>query len=107
MLVGTATSKNGTRIRLTEERWLHIISAHPEISPTEYPEILDAVENPRAVLKGEIDELLAIKEKPSGRYWLVVVYKEASKRDGFIITTYKTTDARWLFKKEIIWSKES
>lgn len=37
--------------------------------------------------------------------WIVVVYKEMSKTDGFVITAYMTTDSRWLFQREIVWSK--
>jgi len=35
MLLGVVTSKNNVSIRLTQERWVHIITAHPEIDSSE------------------------------------------------------------------------
>jgi hypothetical protein len=45
-------SKNGIIIRLTDERWEHILTGHGELA--EYKnKILDAVEEPEAILKVE------------------------------------------------------
>ncbi len=40
-----AISKNGVPIRLTEERWQHISTGHPEIADYYY-ELLETVEKP-------------------------------------------------------------
>lgn len=108
MVLGIAISKNGIPIRLTDERWIHIILAHKEISSGSFSKILNTVENPDAILKGDTGELLAVKVRArlGKKSWLVVAYKEANKFDGFIITAYVTTDKRWLFKREIVWNKE-
>lgn len=106
MLIGAVLSKTGVVIRLTQERWEHIITSHLEIKPNDYKKVLNTIKNPDAILKGDFGELLAVKKKPSKKIWIVVVYKEISQRDGFIITAYLTTDSTWLFQREVIWSKE-
>lgn len=104
MVIASVTSKNGVPIRLTEERWKHIVLLHPALV-NKQKSVLKTVNKPEIILKGKAGELLAVTE-PSKRRYLVVVYKE-EERDGFIITAFETTDARWLFKKELIWSKPS
>ncbi len=91
-------------IRLTDERLIHIVSTHPEISFADINEILEIVRNPTAILKGDVSEFLATSKFGESR-WLVVAYKE-EKSDGFIITSYITTDYKWLFKRKIIWTKK-
>ncbi len=107
MIIDTAISKNGVNIRLTEERWLHITYSHKEIDSTDFTEAHDVIENPDFILKGDEEELLAVKKRTRRRVWFVVVYKEININDGFVITAYLTTDMKWLLKREIIWNKES
>lgn len=105
MTIATALSKNNVSIRLTDERWEHIILTHPEIEPKDFSIVMDAVENPDAILEGDIGELLAVK-KYGNRTWVVVPYKEVDEKDGFVLTAYRTTDRRWLFQREVLWNKE-
>lgn len=91
-------------IRLTEERWKHIVLMHPSLGGKQ-SQVLNSVKDPDLILKGKAGELLAVL-KLSKRVYIVVIYKE-SESDGFIITAYETTDTLWLFKKELIWSKHS
>lgn len=91
-------------IRLTEERWKHIVLMHPVLADKK-EQVLKTVKNPDYILEGRTDELLAV-HSPSKRVYLVVVYRE-TVGDGFIITAFETTDTTWLFKKEIIWNKHS
>lgn len=72
-MIGTALSKNGVPIRLTEERWFHIVENHDELAGLS-DEVLMTVEYPDFIVKGWTDELLAVR-RVNGRY-LVVVYKE-------------------------------
>ena len=104
MDLATVVSKNGIIIRLTQERWKHIILMHPSLVDKQN-KVLGTVKNPDYILKGAAKELLAVSAI-SKRGYLVVVYKETFK-DGFIITAYQTTDTLWLFKKEILWNKRS
>lgn len=97
-------SKNGVLIRLTEERWKHIVLMHPSLVDKQ-KQVLATVKNPDYILKGKEGELLAVAAL-SKRGYLVVVYKEEIG-DGFIITAFETTDTRWLFKKQTLWSKPS
>lgn len=105
MILATILSKNKIPIRLTEERWLHIITSHKELTTSDLPKITNAIKNPDAILKGDTGEFLAIKKKPGKKTWIVVAYKEIGKQDGFVVTAYITTDSRWLFKKDILWNK--
>lgn len=106
MLLATVNSVNNIPIRLTQERWEHILNSHPEISKGDLKEVLETITKPDMVLKGDLDELLAVKKKPGNKIWIVVPYKEIDKADGFILTAYITTDSSWLLKKEVLWNKE-
>ena len=54
-----AISKNNVPIRLTSERWHHISTGHPEVADFYY-EILETIENPRIILQGNFDSLIAL-----------------------------------------------
>lgn len=71
------TSKNGISIRLTEERWKHIVLLHPNLADKQ-TQVLDAVKDPDYIFRGKADELLAVS-KLSARVYLVVVYKEVKR----------------------------
>lgn len=106
MILGIVISKNRVPIRLTDERWKHIATSHLEISLKDTKLILNTVENPDVILKGDTEELLAVQKRSGKKIWLVVAYREISQKDGFILTAYLTTDSSWLFQREIIWNKE-
>ncbi|TRU33660.1 MAG: hypothetical protein EWV50_09555 [Microcystis aeruginosa Ma_MB_F_20061100_S20] len=95
-----ATSQNGVLIRLTEERWKHIISGHSELISYQ-AEILATIRYPEKILVGNHQELLAVKQIVSGKY-LIVIYRELSE-GGFIITAYLTRRLRELTKRQQIW----
>lgn len=104
MDIAKSLSKNGIQIRLTEERWKHIVLMHPSLADKQN-KVLTTVKNPDYILKGGARELLAVSAL-SKRAYLVVVYRETIT-DGFIITAFDTADTLWLFKKEIVWNKPS
>jgi len=54
-------SKNGVPIRLTDERWLHIIEEHSEMAGY-YFEVLEIVEEPDAIYEGKEGECIAARE---------------------------------------------
>lgn len=97
-----ATSVNQIAIRLTNERWRHIVSEHPEVEIYRV-EILKTISYPERVLDGGEGELLAQREVETGK-WLIVVYREMVD-DGFIITAFVTRRIRSLDKRTVIWSR--
>jgi hypothetical protein len=56
-----AYSVNNVLIRLTEERWKHISPGHPEMA-SYFDEILETIEKPDAVYKGEKGEFIAVRK---------------------------------------------
>lgn len=106
MLLVSVKSINGVPIRLTKERWEHIKNSHPELDKKDMQDVLGIISKPDMVLKGDLDEVLAVQKIQGSKVWFVVPYKEIDAKDGFILTAYLTSDIGWLFKKEIVWSKE-
>lgn len=80
------TSVNGMPIRLTHERWFHIVENHDDLA-SYYYEVLETVGGPDFVVRGNKGTLKAVQNFGRNR-WLVVVYKEITSHDGFIITAY-------------------
>lgn len=96
-----AYSVNRVPIRLTLERWEHIVSNKPYMEP--YSEkILDAIEHPTWVLRGYAGSLVAVLTLGRQKY-LHVVYREISRDDGFVITAFV---ARKVNRGMIIWPKK-
>jgi len=81
-----AYSVNGVPIRLTYERWFHITENHDDLA-SYYFEVLETVEKPGFIIRGNKGSLKAAKNMGRDK-WLVVVYRELSKEDGFVITAY-------------------
>ena len=97
----TARSQNGVPIRLTDERWVHIIEGHCELAGR-YSDVLETVEDPEAIYEGCADELLAVRKTPTGKH-LVVVYRELSGADGFVITAFLTGRLARLRRRKRLW----
>lgn len=98
-----AISKNNIPIRLTEERWHHISTGHPEVAGYYY-EILETIENPTIIYEGNYNELICISKKNEvTSKFIVVVYKEISLDDGFIITAYLSKREQNFIKKKVLW----
>lgn len=105
MILSIATSKNNVLIRLTRERWRHIVITHQEMDGNDFSKIMKIITDPDFILKGNKGELLAVKKVLRNKLWIVVPYKEVSRQDGFVLTAYFTNDLFWLLKKEILWNK--
>jgi len=99
-------SVNDVPIRLTGERWTHIVENHDDMAGY-YFDVLETVANPKWVFKGdEEDELWAVK-LVSERKAMLVIYKELrAQNDGFIITAFLTTKIQKLLKRRIIWQHQ-
>ncbi len=94
-------SQGGVSIRLTEERWFHIVENHDDLAG-HYDDVLDAVENPDLIFQGDGGALVAAKRVAPTRH-LAVVYKEVVGHDGFIVTAYFT---RRLARRAVVWRKQ-
>ena len=96
-------SKNGVAIRLTVERWNHIVRRHPEMI-SQKERVLQTIAEPDFIQLGDFGELIAGKfydKTPLTSKYLIVVYKEISKEDGFLITAYFTSKPSE--RRKIIW----
>lgn len=99
----TVKSKNGAAIRLTDERWFHITEEHSEMAG-QYFEVLETVQEPDTIYEGSAGELLAVKEiRPNKR--MVVVYRELSPDDGFVITAFVTKRIRSIERRIKLWPR--
>src|SRR5690554_528674 len=94
-------SHNNVTIRLPSERWGHITQNHPELAGYLY-NVLETIENPDEIRSGNAGALIATRSIESGKV-LVVVYKEVSHDDGFVITAFLTRELKWLSKKSKLW----
>jgi len=98
-------SHNGVPVRLTEERWQHIVRRHPEMA-NQRELVLETVAKPDMIQQGDFGELLAIRfysKTPLGSKFLVVAYREISPEDGFILTAYLAR--RPSAKRATIWKR--
>jgi len=95
-------SVNGAPIRLTEERWQHIVNNKPYMEAY-YDRILSCIEKPTWILHGYAGSLIAVLSVAKQRY-LHVVYKEIGQNDGFVITAFI---AKKHNRKMIIWAQNT
>ncbi len=100
-VIATAKSKSGAQIRLTEKEWKHIITTRPQLEEFQ-EEVLRSVENPDEVYTPPSivkPQLHAVKRfERLGDVGLgenlVVVYRELTPRERFIITVFPMSDKR-------------
>jgi hypothetical protein len=102
MIIGVSLSVNGVPIRLTEERWEHILDRKPNMASF-IETVLDAIEDPEYILRGYKGTLIAVMHLGEHTY-LKVIYRELSQTDGFIITA--RIDPQ-LHRSKIIWRRDN
>lgn len=98
-------SLNSVPIRLTEERWQHIVRLHPEMDGQQ-ERVLETVAKPDMIQQGDFGEVLAIRfypETPLTSKFLVVAYRELGPEDGFILTAYLT--GRPSDRRVVLWKR--
>jgi hypothetical protein len=91
-------STNNVPIRLTQERWEHIITNKPYMEGY-YERVLEAIERPNLILRGYAGTLVAVLSTGK-RSYLHVIYREVSQGDGFIITAFI---ARKYNRRIVVW----
>ena len=97
-------SVNGVPIRLTYERWIHIIENHNDMAGY-YDEVLSVIESPDYIVEGYGSTFVALRQVKTGKF-LAVVYREINNSDGFIITAYFTSKMK-LEREIIVWQREN
>lgn len=90
MPMDTAISVEGVH-----ERWFHIVENHDDMAG------FDLIENPDIILRGYQGSPIAARRHGRQRY-LMVVYRQRSMEDGFVITAYFT---RKIDRGKAIWKK--
>ena len=101
----TIRSRDGVPVRLTDERWRHVVNRHPEMKD-QRERVLEALAEPDMIQRGDFGELLAVRlypDTPLTRKFLVVAYREVSREEGFILTAYLTS--RPSIARETIWRR--
>lgn len=97
-----ALTINNIPVRLTQERWQHIVENHNDMAGYYY-DVLETVVHPTWLLQGDDDEFWAVK-LISRRKAFLVIYRELSDtKDGFVITAFITTKVKKLLRRRIIW----
>src|SRR5262245_20698482 len=99
-LTESVSSKDGVPIRLTDERWAHVMEEHHELAGLR-SEVMETIANPTAIFAGKRSELLAVREVEPGKH-LVVVSREP-QQDGFIITAFLTRKEHTLRRRQQLW----
>lgn len=98
-------SRNRIPVRLTEERWRHVVVRHPEMDG-QREKVLETLARPDMIQRGDFGELPAIRrytQTPMGEKYVVVAYKEMSIEDGFILTAYLSR--RPSSRRETLWKR--
>ena len=93
-----AYSIRGIPIRLTAERWYHIVENHDDVAG-HYDDVLQTIETPGLVLREYKGALIAVRGAGRAHYFCVV-YREIGKDDGFVISAFFTSEIN---KRNQIW----
>ena len=98
-------SRNGVPIRLTQERWRHILSRRPNMNDY-LADILQTVADPDLIQEGDEGSLLAVRlcvNGPLSGKFIVVAYRETEPTDGFIITAHPAKKP--VNRRRILWNR--
>ena len=94
----TANSINGVPVTPADQGWSRIQERHHEIERPE--QILDTISRPDVIQRGDFGALLAVRRLED--IYPVVVNRELTDDEGFIITAYL---AERLRGREILWNR--
>jgi hypothetical protein len=109
-VIASVISTNNATVRLTEERWLHIIEYHRELIDFQL-EILLTIADPDKIYSSPPSmepNFAAVKVFDRLADFglaknIAVHYKEISKSNGFILTAFVVSDKR--LKRFRLWQK--
>jgi hypothetical protein len=106
-VLGAADSRNGICIRLTHERWAHIVEAHDYMAGL-HDWVLETLAEPHTIVAGWTESLVATRhyaQTPITEKHVVVVYREVDADDGFVITAFMTSNINKVWKRGILWQR--
>lgn len=106
-ILAVADSHNSVPIRLTHERWGHIVEAHDYMAGL-HEWVLETIADPDAIAKGWVGGLIATRyypETPITEKHLVVVYRELDPTGGFVITAFMTSKVERVWKRGTLWQR--
>ena len=98
-------SVNRVPVRLTNERWRHITSRHPEMSG-QRDQVLETLVQPDMIQAGDSGELLAVRHwlrTPLSQKYMVVAFREINPTDGFVLTAYFTSQPSKA--RQVLWTR--
>ncbi len=99
------STQNNVPVRLTDERWRHIESNHPEMQ-VHRARVLETIEEPDFVQEGDFGVLLAVRQyhqAPLAGKYVLVAYRELAETDGFVLTAYLTR--RPSSRRRVLWQR--
>ena len=103
-MISYAISKNNVKIRLTTERWFHIIESHDYMSGLSEL-VLETINDPEEIVLGDEEEFIALKR--FNNKYMIVIYREVNDEDGFVITSFLTSEIERVRKdRRLIWKKK-
>jgi hypothetical protein len=98
-------SRNGVPVRLTAKRWQHIRQRHPDMAG-QREQVIETLAEPEVIQEGDFGTLLAVRmylHTPLTRKFLVVVYREVTSEDGFVVTAYFASQLS--VRRTVLWTR--
>ncbi len=89
----------GVEITLTQERWDHIVSRHPEVKAY-YPSFSEVIKSPDVIIGSRIRKETELYHKKYDEYFLILV---VDKKKKFIVTAYLSSNVKI---GDVVWKKE-
>ncbi len=106
--LASVISVQGHHVRLTEERWTHIVEAHDYMAGN-MDKTRETLEEPDLVVQGDAGASMALRLYPETnitRKTLVVIYRDEA--DGFVITAFLTSRADKVIRgRRKLWQRQS
>jgi len=105
-VIGISISKNNVQIRITSERWGHIVESHDYMVGL-IDLVFETISDPDFIVEGKREELMAYKlypKTPINRKYVIVIYREI-ENDGFVITALMSSKIEKPIKGVIVWKK--
>lgn len=99
-------SRNGVPIRITDERWTHVVEAHDYMAGN-LDMVVETVEDPDYIVAGRTGEFIALRHYETtslSEKHVIAVYREFADR-GFLITAFMTSHLDTILRKGIVWQK--